>query len=238
MGEFPAPVHVAADHGAAFAVRIIQHRRAAGAGEGVRHFPERALAAVPLKIQAGLAGFNHVDLFPRAFADVADENPPGGRIQGHPMRAAQPEAEELLQDARLTHERIVVGNEIMVGVSGGGLTGRRVADGAAAAFRVHPEDPRVEAFGEDLVIVADGVVAIRPIKEAVGGMKEQAAAVMPDGLVGQVHENRRRARQSDSVRIQGVAFEPVVIGVGQVGYRTGGGRAGNRARLDPGVIDK
>ena len=43
--------------------------------------------------------------------------------------------------------------------------------------------PEIKAFVDDLVVVADGIVAVRPVKKSVRRMKKHPAAVMPDGLV-------------------------------------------------------
>ena len=111
-----------------------------------------------------------------------------------------------------------------------------MADGTAAAIDIHAEDAGVEAFVDDLVVVTAGVIAIGPVEEAVFGVEEHAAAVVPDGLVGEVDENGNGGGGGDAVRIKGVAFETVVVGVGEIGDGAGGGAAGNGAGFHPGVI--
>ena len=111
--EFMSPINVTADDGAPVAVGIIQHRPPADADVRRFHFAERAFAIVPLEIQAAFARFNHVNFLTRAFADVADENPPGRRVISHAVRTAQAETKKILQHVGFADEWIVVRNEII-----------------------------------------------------------------------------------------------------------------------------
>ena len=202
-------------------MRIIQHRPAADADVGRLHLAEIAFAMVPLEIQAGFAGLDDVNFLARAFADIADENPSGRRIIGHAMRTAQAEAEKFFQHIRLADERIVVRNEIIRRETVHRLARRRVADVSAATIHINPKHAGIKAFVDDLVVVADGIIAVGPVKKSVLRMKKHAAAVMPDGLVGEVHENFHRAGNGHAISVERVAFEPVVIGVGQNRIRAG-----------------
>ena len=210
-GEFLAAINVAADDRAPVAVRIIQNRPAADADVRRRHFAERAFAIRPLEIQAGFARLNHVHLLARAFADVADENPAGRRVIRHAMRAAQAEAEKFLEDVGLADERIVVGDEIIRRVAVERLARNRMADVSAAAIHVQPQHAAEQTFVDDLVIVADGIVADGQIKKSVRRMKKHAAAVMPDGLVGLVNQNDSGTGNRHAVRVERITFEPVVV---------------------------
>ena len=81
------------------------------------------------------------------------------------MRAAQAEAEKFLEHIGLADERIVVGNEIIRREAVERLARNRMADVAAAAIHVHAKHAGVQTFVDDLVVVADGIVADRSDKE-------------------------------------------------------------------------
>ncbi len=87
-------------------MRVIQNGAAADADAGQFHCAEVAFTIGTLKIQALFIRLNDVHLFARALADVADENPSCARVIGHPMRAAQAEAEKFFEDIRLTVEYV------------------------------------------------------------------------------------------------------------------------------------
>jgi len=48
-------------------------------------------------------------------------------------------------------------------------------------------------------------------------MKEHAAAVMPDGLIREIHEDFHRAGNRHAVGVERVTFEPVMIRLGRFG---------------------
>ena len=137
--EFLATINIAADDGASVTVRIIEDRLLVDADVGRRQVALPALDAVPLKIQAGLARLDDLHRFARAFANIADENPVRHRINRHPMRAAQAEAEEFLQHIGLADKRIVVRDEIIRREPVRRLARRRVADISAQTIHVNAE---------------------------------------------------------------------------------------------------
>ncbi len=235
-GEFRAAINVTADDRAPVAVRIVQDRPTADANARRGHFTERAFTVWPLKIQAGFARLNNIHLLARAFADVANENPSGGRVVGHAMRAAQAEAEKFPQRVRLADKGIVVGNEIIRRVAVDRLARDGMADGAATAIHVQPNHAAEQTFADNLVIVADGIVADGQIKKSIRRVKKHTAAVMPDGLVGQINQNGLGTGIRHAVRVERVAFEPVVVIARR--RRPDGRAAGHLARRTPGVIDE
>ena len=154
------------------------------------------------------------------------------------MRAAQAEAEKFLQHIRLADERIVIGNEIICGAAVHRLARNGMADVSAAAVHVNAQHAAQNAFVDDLVVVADGIVADGQVKKSVLRVKKHSAAVMPDGLVGLVNENNFRAGNGNAVFIKRETRKPVVVGVRQDRIRARERIADDRAGLDPGVIDE
>ena len=216
--EFLSAINVTADDRTAIGVRIIEQRPATDAEVRRSQLAKIAFAAVPLKIERGFAGIDDVDFFARTFADVADENLAGRRINRHAMRTAQTETKEFFQHIGLTDEGIVVRNEIIRREAAGRLAWRCVAHVATATIHINAEDAGVKTLVDDLVVVANGIIAIRPIQKTIRRMKEHPAAVMPDGLIREIHENFYGVRNGDTIRIKRVAFQTVVIRVRQIGH--------------------
>ena len=118
----------------------------------------------------------------------------------------------------MTDEGIVVRNEIIRREAAGRLAWRCVAHVATATIHINAEDAGVKTLVDDLVVVANGIIAIRPIQKTIRRMKEHPAAVMPDGLIREIHENFYGVRNGDTIRIKRVAFQTVVIRVRQIGH--------------------
>ena len=154
------------------------------------------------------------------------------------MGTAQSQAEEFLQHIGLADEGVVIGDKIVGGESAGGLAWRRMTDGAPATIDINPENAGVQAFGDDLVVIAHRIIAVGPVQETIDGMEEHATTMMPDGLVGEVDEDLCGSGHGQSGIVQRVALEAVVVGVRQIGHGPRGGRAGDGAGFDPGVINE
>ncbi len=95
------------------------------------------------------------------------------------------------------------------------LARNRMADVSAAAIHVDPHYAAKQAFVDDLVIVAHGIVADGQIKESIFRMEEYATAVMPDGLVGEIDEDLLGTGNRDAIIIERKARQAIMIGVWQ-----------------------
>ncbi len=241
VGQRRPAINVAAGHGAALGVRVVQHgvREPGGGAAGGRVVAGKALAETPPVVAAAL---DDVDFLARALADVARPQPARGAVEAEAPRVAQAPGENLRAivcalsggAARIARKRVVGRDRVVARARdvdaedgahevGGGLgIVERVAAGAAVA------DGNVQVtVGPELdaapVVVVVGLVDGE--QQLLGGRVEGLAAV----AAPESRDDRLHAAAGGGAR------------VGQVGDATGRviGREGEaeQATLGGGVDD-
>ena len=93
-----------------------------------------------------------------------------------------------------------------------------MADVSAAAIDVNAHHAAKQAFIDELVIIAHRIVADGEVKESIFWMKEHAAAVVPDCLVGEINEHLLGAGNRHAIVIERKSRQAIMIWIGQTGF--------------------
>ena len=235
-GKFTAAINIAADDREAVSVRVVNDGPTVDANVRRRQIALQTLDHVPLKIQARLARLDHIHFLARRRAHVANENPSRRRVNRHPVRTPQAEAEKFLQRIRRADERVVVRDEIIRRQAVRGMLHNGMADAAAALIHVNAEHAGEKIVRDNLRLVRVRILAVRVIQKPVRRVKKHSAAIVPHRVAHLVNQHQLRVRDCHAVRIQREPREPVMIKSRHISRRPRVRIARHHAGNDPGII--